>query len=561
MATAAPRGLPRGSHLLPRRADLRSMLAAPRADLAAGVTTGIVALPLALAFGVSSGMGARAGLVTAIVAGVVAAVLGGSRVQVSGPTGAMAVVLLPVAAAYGAGGVLVAGMLAGAVLVLAGALRLGRYVGFLPLPVVEGFTAGIAAVITLQQVPAALGVTDAGAGRTVVVAGRAVGRFLAAPTLAAAGLALVVAVLMLLGARIAHAFPASLLAVAVATVVAEVSRLDVPRIGTVPAGLPLPALPHVAWAHSGALVGPAVAIAALAGIESLLSATVADGLAGGPRHDPDRELFGQGVANVVVPLFGGMPATGAIARTAVSIRAGAGSRLAAVVHALLLLLVVLVLAPVVGRVPLAALAGVLLVTAARMVDWRAAATLVRTSRSSAVVLVATFATTVLFDLVRAVEIGLVVAGALALRQVARTARLDRLPAAHPDHALPESAHDLIDEHVVVFRLDGSLFFATAHRLLGEVLDVAAVRVVVLRLSRITVLDATGARVLGDVVSGLESRGVTVLLSGLRPEHRTLLERLGVLSAERAARHLFDSVDRALEHARAHVAAGPELAQG
>lgn len=536
--------------LLPVGADLAAMKQSPRADLVAGLTTGVVALPLALAFGVAAGMGARAGLVTAIVAGLLAAIFGGSRVQVSGPTGAMAVVLLPISLEYGPRGVLVAGVLAGLLLVAAGCLRLGRYVAFLPLPVVEGFTAGIAAVIALQQLPAALGVTDAGTGGTAVVAWRAVTHFARHPSYAALAVSLGVVLVMTAGHRLTHLVPISLLAVVVATIIAEVADLDLARIGAIPAGLPWPALPHASLHEIGALLPAAVAIAALAGIESLLAATVADGLSDGPGHDPDRELTGQGLANVAAPLFGGMPATGAIARTAVSVRAGATSRLAAVVHALLILGVVVVAAPLVAGIPLAALAGVLLATAGRMADLRALRTLFRATRSAALVLSATLLATVLLDLIRAVEIGVAAAAILALRQVAHNARLETLPTTDGDAG--ESTHDLIDEHIVVFRIEGALFFATAHRLLGELLDVADVRVVILRLSGLAHLDTTGARLLADAIAGLEARGVVVLLSGPRPEHRRLLASLGALDELRNEGHLFDRVDSALEHARAHV---------
>ena len=536
--------------LLPDPADLVAMGRHPRADVVAGLTTGVVALPLALAFGVAAGMGASAGLTTAIVAGLLAAVFGGSRVQVSGPTGAMAVVLLPITAAYGPNGVLVAGVLAGVILLAAALLRVGRYIAFLPVPVVEGFTAGIAAVIALQQVPFALGVSDVGSGRTVVVAGRAVARFAAQPTAGAVLITAAVVIVMVAGGRIAHAFPSSLVAVAAATAAADLAGLHVQRIGSIPASLPWPALPQMHLHDVTALLPAALAIAALAGIESLLAATVADGLSDGPRHDPDRELVGQGVANLVAPLFGGMPATGAIARTAVSVRAGATSRLAAVVHSLSLVLVVLLAAPLVSRIPLAALAGVLLVTAARMADLRALTVLTRVSRSSALVLIGTLCATVLLDLIRAVEIGVAAAAVLALRQLALSARLDRLS---PNDGTPGmSAHDLLDEHIVVFRIDGALFFASAHRLLSELLDVADVRVVILRLSRLVHLDATGAKLLAEAVAGLEARGVVVLLSGVLAEHQTMLERLGVLTALRHDRHMLPDIAAALAHAREHV---------
>ena len=352
---------------LPHREDVAAVRRNPRRDLVAGVTVAIVALPLALAFGISSGAGAAAGLVTAVVAGAVAAVFGGSNLQVSGPTGAMTVVLVPIVAAYGLGGVLVVGMLAGLILLGLAYAGAGRSMRYVPLPVIEGFTLGIAVIIALQQVPAALGASGHGS-KVLAIAVDAVRHWLTAPHWAALIVAIGVAVAMLLAARLRPALPVSLLAVVIAAVVTSTAHLQVAVIGGVPAGLPLPRLPSVPLAHIGGLLVPAVAVAALAALESLLCATVADGMTVGERHDPNRELFGQGLANLVAPLFGGIPATAAIARTAVNVRSGGRSRLASLTHSGVLLLIMLVASRWVSTIPLAALAGVLLATAVQMVE-------------------------------------------------------------------------------------------------------------------------------------------------------------------------------------------------
>jgi len=309
----------------------------------------------------------------------------------------------------------------------------------------------------------------------------------------------------------------------------------------------------VPLADLGSLVLPAVAVAALAALESLLSATVADGMAVGERHDPDRELIGQGIANLGSPLFGGLPATAAIARTAVNVRAGATSRLASVTHAVFLLLVVLVAAQWVGRIPLAALAGVLVATAVQMVRVSSVSALVRSTRGDAAVLAVTAAATLAFDLITAVILGLVVAGFVALRQTAGTARLAETPfddEDHTDHTTEERA--LLDDHVVAYRLEGPLFFAAAHDFLLALSNVSDVRVVILRMSHVTTLDATGAHVLADTVSRLEARGITVLLSGVRPEHDRVLRELGVHEQLAHERHSFASTPEAIAHARQHV---------
>ncbi|WTQ70380.1 SulP family inorganic anion transporter [Streptomyces sp. NBC_00161] len=517
--------------VLPTRADLAGMGRDPRRNLLAGLTVAIVALPLALGFGVSSGLGAEAGLATAVVAGALAAIFGGSNLQVSGPTGAMTVVLVPIVAQYGPGGVLTVGLMAGALLIGLALLRAGRYMQYVPAPVVEGFTLGIACVIGLQQIPNALGVDKPEGEKVLLVAWRAVVEFVAFPNWTAIGLSLGVAVVMLAGGRWRPAVPFSIVAVIAATVVVQVFGLrGAAPIGDLPSGLPAPSLSFLDVSALGSLIAPAVAVAALAALESLLSATVADGMTVGQKHDPDRELFGQGLANLAAPLFGGVPATAAIARTAVNVRSGASSRLASLSHAAVLAVIVFAAAPLVSKIPLAALAGVLLATSIRMIEVGALRAMVRATRSDAVVLVLTAVATLVLDLVYAVIIGLVVAGALALRAVAGQARMDQVdfrPDTPGEHS--EEEHALLAEHIVAYRIDGPLFFAGAHRFLLELSEVADVRVVILRMSRVTTLDATGALVLKDAVEKLNRRGIAVMTSGIRPGQRQALDSVGALA--------------------------------
>ena len=536
--------------LLPGRRDFASMRRDPRRDLIAGITVAIVALPLALAFGISSGLGAGAGLITAIVAGGLAAFFGGSDLQVSGPTGAMTVVLVPIVALYGANGVLTVGLIAGVILLILAFARAGRVMRYIPVPVVEGFTIGIAAIIALQQVPSALGVPGHG-DKVVLSAWDAFITWLHGPQWVPVAVAGGVALAMLIGARLRPGLPISLLAVIVASVVVAVTGASIALIGPLPSGIPAPHLPSMSPSQVTALILPAVAVAALAALESLLSATVADAMSVGSRHNSDRELFGQGIANLASPLFGGIPATAAIARTAVNVRTGARSRLAAIVHSLVLLIVVLVGARLVGSIPLAALAGVLLATAAQMVEVSSVRALLRSTRGDAVVLVVTAVATVALDLVTAVILGLVVAGFTALQQVARSARIDEIPLDDGDHG--DEEHRLLAEHIVAYRLDGPLFFGAAHTFLLELSEVADVRVVILRMSRIASLDATGASVLADTISRLEARGITVLLSGVRAEHSRVLESLGVYDSLAHHRHLFETTPDAIDHARVHAA--------
>lgn len=543
-------GWARVADLLPRRSDYAGLRSSWKADLVAGLTVGVVALPLALAFGITSGLGADAGLVTAIVAGLVAAVFGGSNVQVSGPTGAMTVVLVPLVIREGVEAVFVVGLLAGGLIIAAAVAGFGRYLAFIPWPVVEGFTLGIAVIIFLQQVPAALGVPKPEGENTALVAGKAVRDALTGEgAWWAVGLVALVALVMVMAPRLRRGLPASLLAVVVATVLAEAAGLDVKAIGALPSSLPAPSLPTVSWDQISGLSGAVLAVAALGALESLLSAKVADGMAGVGRHDPNRELFGQGLANLVSPLFGGMPATGAIARTAVNVKAGARSRVAAIVHALLLVGVVFAGSGLVSRIPLAALAGVLMVTAVRMVEVRNVRSIVRATRSDALILVVTAAVTVAFDLIVAVEVGMASAAVLALRQLARTSA----PIAEPLPLLEAgTAASLRHDHIVAYRLDGALFFGAVQRFFTQLSAVEDVKVVILRLPELQMLDASGAQALGEIIDDLERRHITVLLKGPRPEHLRILREVGAISRLAHENHLFDDLDAAIAHARSHV---------
>lgn len=530
--------------LLPSLADYRDLRRTWKGDLLAGVTVGIVALPLALAFGVSSGAGAESGLVTAIVAGVVAAVFGGSNVQVSGPTGAMVVVLAPIIAAHGAGALAIVGLLAGVMVLIAGALRLGRAVSLIPWPVIEGFTLGIAIIIFLQQVPSAVGVPAAEGANAVVGAVDAVLRATWPDAAWSLGVVAVVAVIMLIAPRIHPLVPGSIIAIIVVTTITVLAAIPVATIGELPSSLPPPTLPLVDPAALGSLILPAATVAALAAIESLLSARVAASMSDTGPFDADRELVGQGLASIASSLFGGMPATGAIARTAVNVRTGARTRAAAIVHALLLLLIVAVGAVVVARIPLAALSGVLMVTATRMISFSTVRTVLRASRSSAVVFIATAIITVSVDLITAVVVGIIVAAFIVLRSVARSSGVHReeLPG-------PVEAHD---ERIALFRIDGALFFGAAERMLERVADLRDVDVVIIRMSQLQLLDSTGAQVITELIRALERRGITVLVKGVQDRHLELVRRVGVIDSLRHQNHLFDDLDPAVEHARSHT---------
>ncbi|QRY52526.1 SulP family inorganic anion transporter [Mycolicibacterium septicum] len=532
--------------LLPHRDDYTELPRSWRRDILAGVTVGVVALPLALAFGISSGVGAAAGLVTAVVAGLVAAVFGGSHVQVSGPTGAMAVVLAPIVAQHGLGSIALVTVVAGLLVLAAGATGLGRAVTFIPWPVIEGFTLGIAAIIFLQQVPAAFA-QQAPAGERTLPA--AITVIVQADWTAAAktlGVVAVVALLMITLPRLHRAIPESLTAVIVVTVLVSMLHIPVAAIGALPSHLPAPVLPHADLGAMRTLLGAALAIAALAAIESLLSARVAATMSPTGPYDPDRELVGQGLASVASGVFGGMPATGAIARTAVNVRSGARTRVAAIVHSLVLLGVVYLATGPVSTIPLAALAGVLMVTSFRMISAGTIRKIIRSTRSDALTFALTAAVTVCFDLIEAVEIGVVVAAFFALRSVARRSSVVR-------EELPGPWHPG-DDRIALLRLDGAMFFGAAERISSAIVDAEHPRtsVVIIRMSQLGMLDATGAHTLAEIATELESRGITVIIKGVRPEHAELLANVGVFESLRHENHLLDSLDEAIEHARSHV---------
>lgn len=532
--------------LLPTSADYRLVGRTWRGDLLAGLTVGIVALPLALGFGISSGAGPEAGLITAIVAGVVAAVFGGSNVQVSGPTGAMVVVLAPIVAAHGMGAVALVSVMAGVIVLVAGAARLGRAVSFIPWPVIEGFTLGIAIIIFLQQIPALTRPENSDASHTNVVIEAAISLAQADPGYLLWSLAavVIVAACMLLLPLWHRSIPGSLIGIVVVTLLALVLPNPLAVIGALPSSLPTPTIPSIDPGMLATLLLPAATVAALAAIESLLSARVAASLADTGAYDPDRELVGQGLASIAAGLFGGMPATGAIARTAVNVRAGGRTRIASIFHAVVLLLIVLLVAGPVGQIPLAALSGVLMITAIRMVDLTSGRSILRSTKADASAYIITALVTVSVDLIVAVVIGMIVAGVFAIRSLSRATGVEREPL--PGPARPG------DKRIALVRLDGPLFFAAADRVLARVTGLKGVSVVILRMSQLELVDATGAHVLTEIVQQLERRGVTVLIKGVQEGHVDLFTTVGVLRSLRHQNHLFTDLPAAIAHARSHI---------
>jgi SulP family sulfate permease len=508
-----------------------------RHDLTAGLTVAIVALPLAMALAIASGTTPAKGLHTAIVAGLLISALGGSRVQIGGPTAAFVPVVFTVIERFGYGGLILCTVLAGLMLIAAGLLRVGTLMKYMPQPVITGFTAGIAVSILLSQIKDLLGLrmgaVPADFFARLAVYGQHVGSFSATATLVSLGsVALIFAI-----RRWRPAWPSFLLAVVAATVVCAAFGLGIEtigsRFGSIPAALPHFTLPHIPFERTRELFPSSFTIAFLAGVESLLSATVADGMFGG-RHRSNCELVAQGIANVSSALFGGLPATGALARTATNVRSGARSPMAGMLHAIFLLLFMLVLAPWMRYIPLAALAAVLLIVAWNMAELDSFRHLLRGPVGDRVVLLLTFALTVMFDLTIAIEVGLVLAAFLFMHRMSEVVAME----AHVS-MLDEDADDFagaarsnqraeLPPGVEVYQVSGPLFFAVANRL-DDVLNQfpRAPRVFILRLRLVPLIDASGVTALRQLIRRCSRAGTRVILSGLRDQPREILRQMGL----------------------------------
>jgi len=547
-------------------------VASLRADLLAGAVVGVVALPLSMALAIASGVPPQHGLYTAIVAGALTALLGGSRFQVSGPTAAFVVVLSPISHRYGVGGLLLATTLAGTILFAMGVLRLGRLIEFVPHPVTTGFTAGIAVVIATLQIKDLLGLTTGAMPEHFLLRVQALARALPSthgPDLAVGALTLGT---LLFSPRVSRRVPAPLAALVVGTAGAALAArvlpgFDVATIesrfhyslgGRIGDGIPpLPPLPALPWSLPGPdgrplglslgllreLLPSAFTIAMLGAIESLLSAVVADGMTG-RKHDPDAELMAQGTGNMVAPFFGGFASTGAIARTATSIRSGARSPLAAFVHALVVLLAVLLLAPLLGRLPMASLAALLLLVAWNMSEVSHFSRIVRGApRADVAVLLTCFGLTVFFDMVVAVSVGVVMAALLFMKRMAEVSGV-RLVSEHPLGVEPPLPRD-----VVVYEVAGPLFFGAAQKAMAALEQVSpGVRVVLLDLRSVPALDATGLVGLESAFERLHRHGVLVVLGGVQSQPLRAMARAGWRD-RRGRLAIYGSFERAVAEVR------------
>ncbi|HVQ43271.1 MAG TPA: sulfate permease [Vicinamibacterales bacterium] len=498
------------------------------ADLIAGVTVGLVALPLALAFAISSGLPPQAGIYTAVVAGGLISLLGGSRLQIGGPTGAFVVIVAGIVAEHGVEGLFVCTLMAGAMLVLLGATGMGSAVRFIPRPVVVGFTNGIAVLIVSTQIRDFLGLQierlpSDFLPRMKVVASQLPTWSPHATALAAGSLLLIVAV-----ARLSKRIPGAILALAAGTAAVVAFDLPVETIGTrfggIPSGLPPLHIPVLRPELLPALLVPAMTVAMLGAIESLMSAMVADRMTGG-RHDPNVELIAQGVANLASPLFGGLPATGAIARTATNIRSGAQTPVAGIIHALTLAGILLAAAPLAQYVPLPVLAAILLVVAYNMGDWGEIPELLRLTRTDILVWLVTFALTVFADLTQAVGVGMVCAALLFIKRVADTTTVSVVTDDYQQDAHMNLQNHTIPPYVRIVRIHGPFLFGATDKLRSVLHDTDALPpILILKMRNVTALDATGLRAIEELAEALHASGRHLLLCGARHQPAELIAR-------------------------------------
>lgn len=529
-------------------------------DLMAGLIVGIVALPLAIAFGIASGVSPEKGLVTAIIGGFVVSLLGGSSVQIGGPTGAFIVIVYGIIQHFGFEGLIIATLLAGVFLVLMGAMRLGTVIRFIPYPIIVGFTSGIALTIFTTQIKDLLGLTVERMPGDFLSKWVVYAENIGSVSWPAVVVGLASIVLIVLTPRVSKRVPGSLAAIVVMTIVAYILRehfglTGLETIGDrfqINASLPTPTRIAINPETINLLLPSAFTIAMLGAIESLLSATVADGVTG-DRHNSNTELIAQGAANIIVPLFGGIPVTGAIARTMTNINNGGRTPVAGLIHAVVLLLILLFLGPLTRYIPMACLAGVLVVVAYNMSEWRTFRSLLKNPRSDVAVLLSTFLLTVIFDLTIAIEIGLLLAMVLFMRRIAETTRVsvttDRIDLSDEGEIRHEDEQLDVPRGVEVYEIDGPFFFGIANKFDECMKQTAGAKpaIRVIRMRKVPFMDSTGLHNLESLCRLSHREGITVVLSGVNKNVRAMLVRSGMdrsLSTDNICGNIQEALARA-----------------
>ena len=501
-------------------------------DLFAGVTVGVVALPLAMAFSIACGFSPARGIYTAIIAGFLISLFGGSRVQIGGPTGAFIVIIASIYGKFGDAGLLTATLLAGGILILFGIFKMGALIKFIPFPVTTGFTSGIAVVIFATQLNDLFGMGLENIPADFIGKLKVIGMNLPNTDWATFGVGIFTIVVICIVRRLLPKWPAMLIGMLAATALAQILKLDIATIGSkfgeLPRTLPRPGLEILPVSRFHEVLMPAFTIALLAGIESLLSATVADGMTGGRRHLPNTELIGQGLGNIGSVFFGGIPATGAIARTATNIKSGAQTPVAGMIHAVVLMLILLLLAPQAKLIPLAALAGIMAVVCYNMSEYHAFCRMFKGPKSDWAVMLTTFLLTVFIDLVVAVEIGVVLAALLFIRRMSEISNVSAITGELAGDTNEVDDPDSIGKRnvpadVVVYEVHGPFFFGAVDGFRDVVMKFSGkgVNTVILRMRMVPAIDATGLTVLADFVQQCRKQNINVVLSGVQAESQPM----------------------------------------
>jgi len=530
-------------------------------DLMAGIIVGIVALPLAIAFGIASGVSPEKGIITAIIAGFLISLFGGSKVQIGGPTGAFIVIVYGIIQQYGETGLLVATIMAGILLILLGVFKLGTIIKYIPYPIVVGFTSGIAVTIFTTQIKDLFGLTMHIVPADFVSKWIAYFQNFSSVSLWPTIVGLLSILIIAYTPKISKKIPGSLIAIILMTVLAYILRTyagitSIETIGdrfTIDASLPHAAVPNMSWEVMKGLFPAAMTIAILGAIESLLSATVADGVIG-DKHDSNQELIAQGAANLITPLFGGIPATGAIARTMTNINNGGKTPIAGIIHAVILLLILVCLGPLTKHIPMACLAGVLVIVAYNMSEWRTFRALMKNPKSDIAVLLITFFLTVIFDLTVAIEVGIVIACLLFMRRVAETTNISIItdeidPSAGLDIAVNEEPLT-IPEGVEVYEINGPYFFGIANKFEEQMVqmdDHPKIRII--RMRKVPFIDSTGIHNLANLCRMSKKENIQIILSGVNENVNRVLEKSGfndLLGKENICSHINIALERSKE---------------
>ena len=531
------------------------------ADLMAGLIVGIVALPLAIAFGIASGVTPEKGIITAIIAGLAISLFGGSRVQIGGPTGAFIVIIYGIIQQYGETGLLIATVMAGIFLILLGAFHLGTIIKYIPYPIVVGFTSGIAVTIFTTQVKDLFGLSIENVPADFIEKWIVYFRHFTTLDPWSTAVGILSVVIIAVTPRFSHKIPGSLVAIILMTVGVYLLKqyagvTTVETIGdrfSISAELPGMNVPQLNWEAVKSLVSPAITIAVLGAIESLLSATVADGVIG-EHHDSNQELIGQGIANILSPIFGGIPATGAIARTMTNINNGGQTPVAGIVHAIVLLLIFLLLMPLAQYIPMACLAGVLVIVSYNMSGWRTFRELLKNPKSDVAVLLITFFLTVIFDLTVAIEFGLVLACLLFIKRVMEATEVnifrdEIIPTDSDGDELLKEEHLIIPDHVEVYEINGPYFFGIANRFEEVVLQTKErPQVRIIRMRKVPFIDSTGIHNLTSLCEISHKEGIHVILSGVNPKVHAVLKKSGFYEML-GKKNICDNIHDALEESR------------